>query len=342
MEASHPPEFALGTIDTSAPAQYDDRRSSGAAEQRGSLIPKIRGGTIYNAELLLLERKHMEAAAAVMADSFKEDGLYVHLLPDPSTRVELLKLFFRNYIELQYDYGGLYATSEKMEAVALIFRSERMGASWASRMSYTWGIARAIAKSLRLCRYISPADFLRGLLGLRSMSSAWLDSLGDQPYLHLDMLVVQQPYRGQGWVRKIMSPLLAECRERGIACTLETQNPRNVGLYEHYGFTVVDTIPLRNSDLKQYCMVCLPGNGGLAERESRASGSHAVMQHNSEGGRMNLTNLRLMNEQVIRIYDTDLPQNKIAKKLIMNPFIRRTSPWKTTSSSLLNGGRIHA
>ncbi|GAC41999.1 GNAT family N-acetyltransferase [Paenibacillus popilliae] len=263
----------------------------------------------------------MEAVAAVMADNFKEDGLYVHLLPDPSTRVEVLKLFFRNYIELLYDYGGLYATSEKMEAVALVFRSERVGASWASRMSYTWGVARAIAKSLRMCRYISPAGFLRALSGLRSMSSAWLASLGDQPYLHLDMLVVQPQYRGQGWVRKIMSPLLAECRERRIACTLETQNPRNVGLYEHYGFTIVDTIQMRNSDLKQYCMVCLPGNGGLAERESRASDSHVVTQHDGEGVRMNLTNLRLMNEQVIRIYDTDLPQNEIAKKLIMNDVI---------------------
>lgn len=201
-----------------------------------------------------------------MAEGFKEDGLYVHLLPDPSTRVEVLKMFFRNYIELLYDYGGVYATSEKMEAVALIFRSERMGASWASRASYAWGVARAVAKSLGMCRHISPARFLRGLSGLRSMSSAWLASLGDQPYLHLDMLVVQPQYRGQGWVRKTISPLLAECRERGFACTLETQNPRNVGLYEHYGFTVVDTIRLRNSDLKQYCMVYLPGCAGRPER----------------------------------------------------------------------------
>ncbi|CAH8244474.1 GNAT family N-acetyltransferase [Paenibacillus melissococcoides] len=226
-----------------------------------------------------MERKHMEDAAAVMAEGFKEDGLYVHLLPDPSTRVEVLKLFFRNYIELLYDYGGLYATSENMEAVALIFRSERMGASWASRVSYAWGVARAVAKSLGMCRCIGPAGFLRGLSGLRSMSSAWLASLGDQPYLHLDMLVVQPQYRGQGWVRKMMSPLLAECRERGIACTLETQNPRNVGLYEHYGFTVVDTIRLRNSDLRQYCMICLPGKGVWAERESRASGSYAATRH---------------------------------------------------------------
>ncbi|MGG4396853.1 ABC transporter ATP-binding protein [Paenibacillus thiaminolyticus] len=63
--------------------------------------------------------------------------------------------------------------------------------------------------------------------------------------------------------------------------------------------------------------------------------------------RMNLTNLRLMNEQVIRIYDTDLPQNEIAKTLIMNDVIIESIHKKNQSLedyflTLLNGGGIHA
>ncbi|MDG0873312.1 ABC transporter ATP-binding protein [Paenibacillus thiaminolyticus] len=63
--------------------------------------------------------------------------------------------------------------------------------------------------------------------------------------------------------------------------------------------------------------------------------------------RMNLTNLRLMNEQVIRVYDTDLPQNEIAKTLIMNDVIIESIHKKNQSLedyflALLNGGGIHA
>ncbi|WCF08207.1 ABC transporter ATP-binding protein [Paenibacillus thiaminolyticus] len=63
--------------------------------------------------------------------------------------------------------------------------------------------------------------------------------------------------------------------------------------------------------------------------------------------RMNLTNLRLMNEQVIRVYDTDLPQNEIAKTLIMNDVIIESIHKKNQSLedyflTLLNGGGIHA
>lgn len=113
----------------------------------------------------------------------------------------------------------------------------------------------AIVKSIPICRYIGIRQFARGIAILHSMSSAWLSMLGNQEYIHLDMLVVQSKYRGQGFVSRIMKPLIEECNRRSIACTLETQNPDNILVYEHYGFSIVDVIPLPNSDLEQYCMV---------------------------------------------------------------------------------------
>ncbi len=76
--------------------------------------------------------------------------------------------------------------------------------------------------------------------------------------MHLDMLVVQERYRGQGYVSKIMMPLLAECLEKNALCTLETQTPSNLPIYEHFQFSTVKVIPLPNSTLKQYCMACIP------------------------------------------------------------------------------------
>lgn len=79
--------------------------------------------------------------------------------------------------------------------------------------------------------------------------------LDDQPYMHLDMLVVQEPYRGQGYVSKVIKPLLAECREKNMACSLETQTLSNLPIYEHYHYRTVKVIPLPNSKLEQFCMV---------------------------------------------------------------------------------------
>jgi len=87
------------------------------------------------------------------------------------------------------------------------------------------------------------------------MSSAWLSMFEGRVYIHLDMLVVQPEFRGQGYVSKIMKPLLAECNQRNIVCTLETQNPHNIALYERYQFTTIEVIPLPESQVEQYCMI---------------------------------------------------------------------------------------
>ncbi|WP_254848723.1 GNAT family N-acetyltransferase [Paenibacillus sp. FSL R10-2796] len=180
-------------------------------------------------------------------------------MPDESTRLRVLNIFFHRYIEMLYPYSDLLTTSTNFEAVALVFHSERQTGTVISNVRYMKQIVFAIIKSLPICRIIGVRGFIRGLSILRSMSSLWLSMFGDQKYKHLDMLAVQDQYRGQGYVSKIMTPLLAECRMSNTLCTLETQTPSNLPIYEHYQFRTVKVIPLPNSTLEQYCMAFTPG-----------------------------------------------------------------------------------
>lgn len=234
----------------------------------------IRGGTICNSKAsyandttnrtaepnyVRLHRTDIRQAAAVLAQGFMDDPLYKHMLPERTNRLEVLTIFFRHYIAMLYEEADLYATSERLEAVALVFRSERAGVSQLSHVRYLYRIACAIIKSIPMCRYISFHQFIRGLSTLNAMSSAWISELNEHEYIHLDMLVVQPQYRGQGFVSQLMKPLLAECDARGIPCTLETHNPSNISLYGHYGFEVMVTIPMPGSSAsQQYCMVYRP------------------------------------------------------------------------------------
>lgn len=225
----------------------------------------IRGGTICKT-LLKIDGHDIPKAASIMAQAFvKDDPLYQHILPDETTRLQVLNIFFHRYIEMLYPYSDLLTTSENYEAVALVFHSERQAETMRSKAKYMKQIAFAIIKSLPICRIIGVRGFIRGISILLSMSSSWLAMLGDQEYMHLDMLVVQEQYRGQGHVSKIINPLIAECRRKNIMCSLETQTLSNLPIYEHYQFHTVKVIPLPNSSLEQYCMVYrpdgdLPGN----------------------------------------------------------------------------------
>ncbi|WP_145939499.1 GNAT family N-acetyltransferase [Paenibacillus glacialis] len=217
-----------------------------------------RGGIICST-LLKIDRRDIPKAASVLAQAFaKEDPLYQHILPDEKTRLHVMNIFFHRYIEMLYPYCDLLTISDNFEAVALVFHSEREAGTLRSKVKYMKQIVCAIIRSLPICRFIGIHGFVRGISILLSMSSSWLSMLGDKEYMHLDMLVVQEQYRGQGYVSKVIQPLLFECRSRNIFCTLETQTLSNLPIYEHYQFRTVKVISLPNSSLEQYCMVYTP------------------------------------------------------------------------------------
>lgn len=218
----------------------------------------IRGGTICNT-IVKIDRQDIPKAASVLAQVFaKDDPLYAHILPDEKTRLRVLNIFFHRYIEMMYPYSDLLTTSDRHEAVALVFHSEREAGTLRSKIKYMTRVVLAIIKSSPICTIIGVRGFIRGISILHSMSSSWLSMLGDREYMHLDMLVVQEQFRGQGYVSKVIKPLLAECRTKNIVCTLETQTLSNLPIYEHYEYRTVKIIPLTNSSLEQYCMAYKP------------------------------------------------------------------------------------
>jgi ribosomal protein S18 acetylase RimI-like enzyme len=71
-----------------------------------------------------------------------------------------------------------------------------------------------------------------------------------RPHYYLELLGVDAQFQGKGYASKLVKPVLAHADRSRRYCYLETQNEKNVALYQHYGFEVVDTIQ--------------PGFGGVA------------------------------------------------------------------------------
>ncbi len=65
-----------------------------------------------------------------------------------------------------------------------------------------------------------------------------------QPHYYLEILGVDPQYQGQGFSSKLLRPVLAHADQQRKHCYLETQSDSNVALYQHFGFEVMDTIPV--------------------------------------------------------------------------------------------------
>jgi GNAT superfamily N-acetyltransferase len=52
----------------------------------------------------------------------------------------------------------------------------------------------------------------------------------------------------------LLNEVIAYAESRRLMISLETHNPKNVPLYEHFGFKVFGVVE-KHFDLKQYCLV---------------------------------------------------------------------------------------
>jgi len=63
----------------------------------------------------------------------------------------------------------------------------------------------------------------------------------DQPHYHLAMVGVRRSHSGQGFARKLLEALHEMSSRDSTSCgiTLNTEDPSNVPIYEHFGYQVI-------------------------------------------------------------------------------------------------------
>ena len=80
------------------------------------------------------------------------------------------------------------------------------------------------------------------------------------PYSHhyLEILGVDPQYQGQGFSSKLIKPMLVRLDTEGKPCYLETQDEKDVAIYLHFGFTVIDESVIPDTPLHSWAMLRKP------------------------------------------------------------------------------------
>jgi len=67
------------------------------------------------------------------------------------------------------------------------------------------------------------------------------------PHMYLYNLAIDPKYQGKGYASRLLKPMLAKLDEKNLPCYLETHE-RNLVMYEHFGFELVEQISLPQFD----------------------------------------------------------------------------------------------
>ncbi|TVQ07371.1 MAG: GNAT family N-acetyltransferase [Bacteroidetes bacterium] len=102
-------------------------------------------------------------------------------------------------------------------------------------------------------------QFFRNMKSLsKVLSFSWPKEFIQGRHYRVKIISIDKSLRGTGAFRRLFTPAVAYADREGIPMVLETHNPSNVGLYEHFGFELVKTIASPDTPVQQYCMIRRP------------------------------------------------------------------------------------
>jgi ribosomal protein S18 acetylase RimI-like enzyme len=180
------------------------------------------------AEPVRLAEGQVAASGAVLARAFADDPLFTHALSDPVERERLMLPLMTAWTRYGLLFGEVYVTAGPVDASAI------------------WLPPDAVIRTperLERAGVTAAVDAFSG--GARARFDAMVQLLGrireaapSAPHWYLPFIGVDPAGRGLGLGSLLLRAGLSRVDEDGVECRLFTWQPRNVPLYQRYGFEI--------------------------------------------------------------------------------------------------------
>ena len=196
-------------------------------------------------DLFRLDKSHVKPAADMLTRAFWNYPVSTYAYSDELLREKRLPYFFQHILYYCIRYGEVYGISSSIEGIAAWLPSDHFQMT-----------------ALKLLRSVPLSVFFHmgheGGMQMKSFSDH-IDGVHRRmaPFRHwfLQVLGIDPPHQGKGYASALVRPLLARLDHEKLPCYLETIDPRDVTIYEHFGFQVVDASNVPGIGLTSWAML---------------------------------------------------------------------------------------
>ena len=200
---------------------------------------------INSNSLVRLTKAQVKPVAEIMARAFQDYPLMAYFFPDESARKNKLPHVFQHMIRYGILYGEVYATSQNLEGVAVWLRSEKVHRTlWRNIRSSNWSV---LFKGAR--RNISRERHFGDYAASMQKRHAPF------PHLYLQIIGVDPVHQGKGYASVLLRAMFAKIDEERLPCYIMTQIEKNVSIYQHHGFRVMEESTFPGSDVITWAML---------------------------------------------------------------------------------------
>ena len=184
---------------------------------------------------------------------FAQDPLYHTLIPDDDTRERLLPELFSCDLTEFFQTCEIYSDSSELNSI-LVVSDESEPYNF---LHYCLTEARAALTTDGWLIKEDPSlkTFWNFIQGKDYLTSSWIDQLHQTERLHVIYLAVDPGHQHHGLAELLMDEVINYAQKHKMLISLETHNPNNVPIYEHFGFKTYGIVEKPHFGLKQYCMI---------------------------------------------------------------------------------------
>ena len=195
--------------------------------------------------LIRLTRAQVKPAAEMMAMAFQDYPLMAYFFPDSAERMEKSAYDFQSLIRYGLLYGEVYATSPNLEGAAVWLPSEKIHRTlWRRiRSGLLWESFRAGRESAGKQRAFDEhlVEIHKRCVPLESH--------------YLQLIGVDPVHQGKGYASILLEAMFTRLDKERIPSFLETHSEKNVAIYQHHGFKVVEASEFPGSCLTTWDML---------------------------------------------------------------------------------------
>lgn len=203
--------------------------------------------------MIKITQNHNEKVSKLVAEAFIDDPLTILQFEG------LDKNIYERILLLTFPYTlksmDAYSLDDKINSVIISYEKKKRKTLKESMFGFIlfFKIIRALGlKQLKI--YLNNMKEISKLINLKWQKEFLLD----QNYYHIQIIAIAKEERGKGVFRQLITPIIEDGNKNNMPITLECSNPKNVPIYQHFGFELVKTIINNNNSLVQYCFIKFP------------------------------------------------------------------------------------
>jgi ribosomal protein S18 acetylase RimI-like enzyme len=183
--------------------------------------------------LFQFNKDNIHLASKVAAQAYFEKDNIHNLITDPTKKLHFLTKLMDFTFRYSFKYGEVFATSSDLEGVVAWLPHDKVFISSLQYIRY--GALSAVLKGGR--------GYLKKMRLYSSLCQEMHKKHANFPHWYLYNLAIIPKHQGKSFATRLLKPKLAILDKLRLPCFLETSD-RNITLYQHFGFEVVERVSL--------------------------------------------------------------------------------------------------